>query len=197
MKKTAFTLIELLVVIVIIGILATIGVASFSGYMVKARDAERETVVSTVTGIILQNAVLAETDGSEKYCFFSDAGISSYCSSAGSLTDFLRTYGYTLPNAKDDICYFYSYIPANNSSYIGSGVGTDYEQFVFASWNVSEERLVIGGTPNYVDYMSTGTRLPEENLTCTGTSTESSSGRLGIDIMLSGSAITAMNFKFD
>jgi prepilin-type N-terminal cleavage/methylation domain-containing protein len=41
MKKYAFTLIELLVVIVIIGILATIGVASFNDYMGKARDAKR------------------------------------------------------------------------------------------------------------------------------------------------------------
>jgi prepilin-type N-terminal cleavage/methylation domain-containing protein len=41
MKKNAFTLIELLVVIVIIGILATIGVAQFNNYAAKARDAKR------------------------------------------------------------------------------------------------------------------------------------------------------------
>lgn len=39
MKKSAFTLIELLVVIVIIGILATIGLAQFNGYQTKAREA--------------------------------------------------------------------------------------------------------------------------------------------------------------
>jgi prepilin-type N-terminal cleavage/methylation domain-containing protein len=42
MKKNAFTLIELLVVIVIIGILATIGVASFNDYMGKARNARAQ-----------------------------------------------------------------------------------------------------------------------------------------------------------
>ena len=195
MKKNAFTLIELLVVIVIIGILATISVASFNNYMVKARDAEREIVVSTVTKLILQNAVIAETNGSEKYCFFADPG--GYCTSSGTLTDFLTTYGYELPNAKDDICYFYTYVPANNSDYITAGVGTDYEQFLFASWNVSEDRLIIAGTHNYVDYMSTGASLPKANLTCTGTSTESGSSRLGQDIMLSGPNTSERNSKFD
>jgi prepilin-type N-terminal cleavage/methylation domain-containing protein len=40
MKKNAFTLIELLVVIVIIGILATIGVAQYNNYQEKARLAK-------------------------------------------------------------------------------------------------------------------------------------------------------------
>ncbi len=40
-KNWGFTLIELLVVIVIIGILATIAVSTFSGYFAKARDAKR------------------------------------------------------------------------------------------------------------------------------------------------------------
>ncbi len=39
-KKSAFTLIELLVVIVIIGILATISVSTFSGYFKKAKAAK-------------------------------------------------------------------------------------------------------------------------------------------------------------
>ena len=38
-KQKAFTLIELLVVIVIIGILATISVATFNGYQQRAREA--------------------------------------------------------------------------------------------------------------------------------------------------------------
>lgn len=42
MKKSAFTLIELLVVIVIIGILATIGIASFNEYQEKARLAKAQ-----------------------------------------------------------------------------------------------------------------------------------------------------------
>jgi len=52
MKQKGFTLIELLVVIVIIGILATISVATFSGYFGKARDSERATVVQTAATIM-------------------------------------------------------------------------------------------------------------------------------------------------
>lgn len=45
LKQKGFTLIELLVVIVIIGILATISVATFSGYFAKARDSERQAAI--------------------------------------------------------------------------------------------------------------------------------------------------------
>lgn len=41
-KKSGFTLIELLIVIVILGILATIGLASFSSSQMKSRDAKRK-----------------------------------------------------------------------------------------------------------------------------------------------------------
>lgn len=59
MKLKGFTLIELLVVIVIIGILATISVATFSGYFAKARDTERQTFVAAA-----RTAVQAEQIGS-------------------------------------------------------------------------------------------------------------------------------------
>ncbi len=52
LKQKGFTLIELLVVIVIIGILATISVATFSGYFAKARDTERQTAVSNAATIL-------------------------------------------------------------------------------------------------------------------------------------------------
>jgi prepilin-type N-terminal cleavage/methylation domain-containing protein len=53
MKKSAFTLIELLVVIVIIGILATIGVAQFNGYQEKARLAKSQAFAAQATKSIL------------------------------------------------------------------------------------------------------------------------------------------------
>ena len=52
MQKRGFTLIELLVVIVIIGILATISVATFSGYFKKARDAERQTTIRNAATLL-------------------------------------------------------------------------------------------------------------------------------------------------
>lgn len=47
-RRAGFTLIELLVVIVIIGILATIGVVSYSQAMINARDNKRRTDMENV-----------------------------------------------------------------------------------------------------------------------------------------------------
>lgn len=55
MKKSAFTLIELLVVIVIIGILATIGVAQFHTYNEKARLAKAKHFDHLVERTLLYN----------------------------------------------------------------------------------------------------------------------------------------------
>jgi prepilin-type N-terminal cleavage/methylation domain-containing protein len=52
-KKTAFTLIELLVVIVIIGILATIGVAQFNGYQEKARFAKAQAFAAQTEKLMM------------------------------------------------------------------------------------------------------------------------------------------------
>jgi len=58
--KRGFTLIELLVVIVIIGILATISVATFSEYFDRARTAKIEAEV----GPLVRTIVMArELDG--------------------------------------------------------------------------------------------------------------------------------------
>jgi prepilin-type N-terminal cleavage/methylation domain-containing protein len=51
-KKSAFTLIELLVVIVIIGILATIGVAQFNEYQEKARMAKAQAFASQAKRVL-------------------------------------------------------------------------------------------------------------------------------------------------
>lgn len=67
-KKFGFTLIELLVVIVIIGILATLSTATFSGYFKKARDMERQTFVRNVQQIIMADNLTEDSpDYSTKY----------------------------------------------------------------------------------------------------------------------------------
>lgn len=56
-KLTGFTLIELLVVIVIIGVLATISVSTFSGYFERARLAKAQASYSQIKTLFLaQNA---------------------------------------------------------------------------------------------------------------------------------------------
>ncbi len=52
-KKNAFTLIELLVTIVIIGILSTIAISTFSGYFAKARDAKRISTMRDLNKAVL------------------------------------------------------------------------------------------------------------------------------------------------
>jgi prepilin-type N-terminal cleavage/methylation domain-containing protein len=61
MKKSAFTLIELLVVIVIIGILATIGVAQFNEYQEKARMARSIAFESQANKLLLAKTAVQGT----------------------------------------------------------------------------------------------------------------------------------------
>src|SRR5260221_699459 len=47
-KQKGFTLVELLIVIIIIGILATLVIVTFSGVQAKARDSQRQTDIGAV-----------------------------------------------------------------------------------------------------------------------------------------------------
>ncbi|MFO0882086.1 MAG: type II secretion system protein [Candidatus Saccharimonadales bacterium] len=47
-KQSGFTIVELLIVIVVIGILATLVIVTFSGVQQKARDTKRETDVKAL-----------------------------------------------------------------------------------------------------------------------------------------------------
>ena len=48
-NQKGFTIVELLIVIVVIGILATLVIVTFSGIQRKARDTERKTDVNAIT----------------------------------------------------------------------------------------------------------------------------------------------------
>ncbi len=60
MHNKAFTLIELLVVIVIIGILATISVSTFNGYLKRTRDAKRIQQFTEAVNLIKQYVITNE-----------------------------------------------------------------------------------------------------------------------------------------
>src|SRR5690349_1798690 len=49
-RHSGFTIVELLIVIVIIGILATLVIVTFSGVQQKARDSERKTDINAIAG---------------------------------------------------------------------------------------------------------------------------------------------------
>ena len=95
-NKKGFTLIELLVVIVIIGILATISVATFGGYFKKARDAERQSAVQNIATIM---KVLNATKETVDYSVASRAALNTE----------LEKQGYTTPDSKNGFPYVYAY----------------------------------------------------------------------------------------
>ena len=49
-RQSGFTIVELLIVIVIIGILATLVIVTFSGVQQRARDSERKTDINAIAG---------------------------------------------------------------------------------------------------------------------------------------------------
>ena len=62
--KRAFTLIELLVVVAIIGILAAVGVNTFSGFQEKAKEAACKKNYTLLKKMIVQNYTLCEFESS-------------------------------------------------------------------------------------------------------------------------------------
>lgn len=56
-KQKAFSIIELLVVMVIIGVLATLSVSTFAGYLARAKDTERQVFVRELHRLLLRNRV--------------------------------------------------------------------------------------------------------------------------------------------
>ncbi len=136
-NKKGFTLIELLVVIVIIGILATISVATFSGYFKKARDAERQSNVSSVATIM---KVLNATSETTNYGTLNINGTDVTIDGTDGLDDLntvLAEQGFKMNAGKNGFSYVYAYDTAG-------------DDFVIAS--CSEESLATGevfaaGTP--------------------------------------------------
>ncbi len=110
--KKGFTLIELLVVIVIIGILATISVATFSGYFKKARDSERQAAIRNMATLLktaravntITSFDIAEGDtttaGSVEGTLFSEGG---YSVPAASTTGYTYVY---VNNGADQFAFF-------------------------------------------------------------------------------------------
>ena len=111
-NKKGFTLIELLVVIVIIGILATISVATFGGYFKKARDSERQSAVQNIATIMkVINATNETVDyhGIDKNNDgdYADTGETEITTKA-TLDTVLSAQGYTTPDSKNGFKYRYA-----------------------------------------------------------------------------------------
>ncbi len=128
-NKKGFTLIELLVVIVIIGILATISVATFGGYFKKARDAERQSAVQNIATIM---KVLNATEETVNYSTDTSATGSD---TRAKLDARLNVQGYATPDGKNQFGYIYSY---DNSE----------DDFVIAACSEEDtSKIYSAGTP--------------------------------------------------
>ena len=95
-KTSGFTLIELLVAIVIIGILATISTATFNGYIDKAKVAQVDALVNSMTFAVKLSG--AESSPSTMYAAENITALQTLL----NRTDL----DYVLPN-NPDICLIY------------------------------------------------------------------------------------------
>ncbi len=144
MKQKGFTLIELLVVIVIIGILATISVATFSGYFAKARDSERQAAVRN-TATLLKTARAVDSIVGFDIITDNDDGTSTLEQSVSGVSDpitiaalFTAEGGFSVP-AATTAGFTYHYYSSDNNN--------------FAVFTCSEDSntLIIDGTQPAID----------------------------------------------
>jgi len=92
-EQKGFTIVELLIVIVVIGILATLVIVTFSGIQQRARDTQRQTDINAVQGHV--EAYYASTGAYPTLAMILDSGFrAKYMKGLG--TDALTDPGGTL-----------------------------------------------------------------------------------------------------
>ena len=167
LKKGGFTLIELLVVIVIIGILASIAIATFSGFFMKARDADRKAAVVQVHTIMLASQVSADAPS-----YLDPNGDGTLATTATELrtevTAELNAAGYTIPAEINSYDYFYG------------AVGTE---FVIATCLEDDGSLFARGTSAAIadTECASGATVPSV-IAAPGTDGLGTSGALTVDL---------------
>ena len=160
MKKTAFTLIELLVVIVIIGILATISVAQFNNYQVRARHAKIQVNMQTLERafqlyyIDHEDYTIPNT-GATGYAGYEGMGsMRGKASSPGayyaqtSIMEGLQAGGYLSVSDMESInnsTYSYLFYVCSDSGAI-SETGKNYAIYAFSHYLAKTNQVMINGT---------------------------------------------------
>jgi len=128
-KQTGFTLIELLVVIVIIGILATISVATFSDYFSKARDSERQANASQAAKL-LKTAKASEVITG--YDALSLGGMGPFLDPELVISKLKEMDQNQLPETKQGFKYYY--------------FSSDADNFALYTCSEDEDELIVFGT---------------------------------------------------
>lgn len=117
-KKLGFTLIELLVAITIIGILAAIGLGSFSSSQMKARDSRRKADMTNITKALEfyynDRGQYPADDGAGRIMGCGTVATPTACTYGGTFVQGSTTYMTTLPaDPAAARKYFYVRIAAN------------------------------------------------------------------------------------
>ncbi len=171
-----FTLIELLVVIVIVGILATISVATFQGYFARARDARKRANIETISKIIMNNVVANEaTSHLIRTCDLSGQNITyaagPYHSEGDPVPDnqhvaclvkFLKEQGVSFPPPEED-CYILFRESLNPDKFLVTSASDFVAGNIFFDGS-SEAKFYIekdGGDPKGNNYHSIQIYLKE------------------------------------
>jgi prepilin-type N-terminal cleavage/methylation domain-containing protein len=137
-RQSGFTIVELLIVIVIIGILATLVIVTFSGVQQKARDSERKTDINALAGQLeagyankgyyptlagfLDSTVRSELEIRIDQKAFSDPKNPNTPLQAGVTT---------IPTAHGTEAYNYYYTPTGCSDTTTTGQCTGYTVYAF------------------------------------------------------------------
>ena len=147
-KKSGFTLVELLIVISIIGILASIGLASFNSSQMKSRDAKRKSDLKQIANALelyyndkgQYPAPVGDAGGNLQGC---GAGAATACSWGNLTTPFSNTTTGTVYMTRLPAD------PSNNSHYYYratqdvSGLYTKYQ--IYTRLENSQDKSIITG----------------------------------------------------
>ena len=103
-------MIELLVVISIIGVLAALGVASYSGAQVRARDAKRKSDFDAI-----KKALQIYKNDTSNASYYPSCPASGGCNPNGTTPLLAPTYIAQVPSDPKDPSFVYSYVPSGCS----------------------------------------------------------------------------------
>ena len=143
-----FTLVELIIVIAIIGILATVGVQSYTKYLTKARNAQRESAVANISNAI-------QIDSADKGSYDADPEVHFIASDYAAPKD---------PSEGNDYCYIY--VTDATSSAKGDEFAVIAKREGATDGSLGEDGFIISGTAKLVKQLrdittSSGTGVSE------------------------------------